>query len=250
MPKLVDIYRVIKVARNWWNLIPVTMGVWNQTVIEFRNGLRFNYSHQLFSIEHFLEQPYRIADVKNRVVVDIGAFSGDSAIFFAWRGALKVYAFEPVPAAFKMAVSNLELNGIQNVKMFNEAVGFSEGEFAIKEGETGCPSFSPLAHASQEPKGQRIRVRSFEALVGELKPENAVLKMDCEGCEYEILLRIKDELLLPFAQIILEYHNGADNLLNRLAEAGYETCPLDVRGNVLALPTHPIGLLYAKRTGN
>jgi len=47
-------------------------------------------------------------DVKNKSVVDIGAFVGDTAIYFAIKGAEKVIAIEPHPGAYEELAENIE----------------------------------------------------------------------------------------------------------------------------------------------
>ena len=42
--------------------------------------------------------------------------------------------------------------------------------------------------------------------------ENLVLKMDCEGSEYRIILNTDKKILRKFTQIIMEYHFGYKNL--------------------------------------
>lgn len=47
--------------------------------------------------EVFIEKEYDWLDVTGRKVLDLGAFTGDSAISFAMRGATEVYTCEPNP---------------------------------------------------------------------------------------------------------------------------------------------------------
>jgi len=47
-------------------------------------------------------------DVKNKSVVDIRAFVGDSAIHFAIKGAEKVIVIEPHPGAYEELAENIE----------------------------------------------------------------------------------------------------------------------------------------------
>jgi FkbM family methyltransferase len=51
-------------------------------------------------------------------------------------------------------------------------------------------------------------------------PGGSVLKMDCEGCEFT-LLDISCQILLKFAQIIIEYHGEPYSLINHLKECGF-----------------------------
>lgn len=63
-------------------------------------------------------------DVKNKSVVDIGAFAGDTAIYFAIKGAKKVIAIEPHPGAYEELVENIRINGLERkIVPLNMAVG-------------------------------------------------------------------------------------------------------------------------------
>lgn len=46
----------------------------------------------------FAKHKYGFINVKDRVVVDVGAFIGDTAIYFALRDAKRIYMIEPHPA--------------------------------------------------------------------------------------------------------------------------------------------------------
>ena len=68
----------------------------------------------------------------------------------------------------------------------------------------------------------------MEELVKDIdEDENLVLKMDCEGCEYESILKCPDSVLKRFQRICIEYHYGYQNLKARLEECGFETSMTD-----------------------
>lgn len=47
------------------------------------------------------------------------------------------------------------------------------------------------------------------------------MKIDCEGCEYELILSTDEGTLARFDEIILEYHAGYLNLINKLRNCGF-----------------------------
>ena len=66
-----------------------------------------------------------------------------------------------------------------------------------------------------------------------------ILKMNCEGCEYELF---KDERLLDLlhpARIAMEYHRGGETIAHLLEAHGYRV-DWPVR-------SHPKGLIFARR---
>jgi len=81
---------------------------------------------------------YKSLSVKDRVVVDVGAFVGDSAIYFALKGARKVIVIEPHPGAYKEMLDNIRLNNLENIIVPINAYLVSErgrarlGDYEIK----------------------------------------------------------------------------------------------------------------------
>lgn len=73
--------------------------------------------------EIFFQNEYRHLKCKDKVVLDIGASIGDSAIYFALKEAKRVVAFEPFPYAYEIAKKNIIQNGITRVKLINAALG-------------------------------------------------------------------------------------------------------------------------------
>ncbi len=66
--------------------------------------------------ENFIENQYEWLDAKNKVVVDIGANIGDTAIYFSKiKKARKVIAFEPYPYSYKLAEENIKINKLKNI---------------------------------------------------------------------------------------------------------------------------------------
>jgi len=73
----------------------------------------------------------------------------------------------------------------------------------------------------------------------------AVLKMDCEGCEYEVLPLTKPETLNVFDQVFIEYHNGYRTLRDILESYGFST---SIKPTVsLNAPISRIGCVVANR---
>jgi FkbM family methyltransferase len=127
---------------------------------------------------------YKSLSVKDRVVVDVGAFVGDSAIYFALRGARKVIAIEPHPEAYKEMLNNIRLNNLENIIVPINAYLVSErgrarlGDYEIK-GSVG---------KHQNYDGEALVVTLNDVIDRYGIGSDAVLKMDCEGCEYDIAL--------------------------------------------------------------
>jgi len=169
-------------------------------------------------------------NVVGRVVVDVGAFIGDSAIYFALKGARRVVAVEPHPGAYAEMLDNIRLNNLEGVivpvnaglasKSWQVCVGDADvSDTLVTYHRTGdCPNTIPAVTL-----GELINRFSIGS-------DDAVLKMDCEGCEFDVILNDYEHVRL-FRELIFEYHSYAVNkpvsdLLNMLSR-DYEC---DVRG--------------------
>src|SRR5260221_2114734 len=81
------------------------------------------------------------------VIIDIGAFNGDSAIFFAKAfSEVKILAFEPNPASFKEAVK--VCSPYANIQVFN--FGFSNisgiADFFVTRDSVSSSLLSPISN--------------------------------------------------------------------------------------------------------
>jgi len=165
--------------------------------------------------------PLNDIDLRGKEVVDIGAYVGDSTLYFLYKGAEKIIAIEPHPHAYEELLYNLEINGVRDrIIAINAALGGRKGYCYIPEdldvNET--IEFNYLDRSTKE--GIDVEVITLEDVLRYVK-EPYFLKMDCEGCEYEVI-NYSLNSLLKFKYIIFEYHNA--NLsehrqaLNRLSK--------------------------------
>ena len=95
--------------------------------------------------------------------------------------------------------------------------------------------------------GKIIKIYSLRSLVSIYKVDSAILKMDCEGCEYNI---IKEErnVLRKFKRIQIEYHYGPEELVDKLEDCGFDvkfTRPKKIHNQELNI-TMAVGFIFAK----
>jgi len=94
-----------------------------QIYINFGSESHLKDSLQLIS-EVFVDEIYKFLEPRKRVVVNIGASIGDSAIYFALKGAKHVYAFEPYPYSYNIAKWNIKKNKLKNkITLVNAGCG-------------------------------------------------------------------------------------------------------------------------------
>jgi FkbM family methyltransferase len=145
-----------------------------------------------------MKDGYQLKEIEFKpgdVVVDIGGHIGLFATYLAKKHpGIKIYSFEPIPPNFEAFQENLRLNGVTNVQVFNQAVTKDRRElemivhFQNSGGATGHLRDMTLpGHAHF--KVPSLTLDDIFEKFGITKCK--LLKIDCEGSEYEILMNTK-----------------------------------------------------------
>lgn len=172
-------------------------------VIETPEGIKFlsaGFDGTIFA-ETFLHDVHFVDfDLKGRTVVEGGGFVGDTALYYANRGAT-VYSFEPDPRSFELAKRNIALNAqlSDSVVLRNWAIG-RDGEvyFPIAPGGSGASS----VHATA-PGYAKVRSVSVKTVLSEFRIEKPfLLHLDVKGEEYTV---IEEDVLNEFERLRIEY---------------------------------------------
>jgi hypothetical protein len=172
-----------------------------QDVVNF-NELKFYGGKTNGDVLHvFKMNEYSFLPVQDKEVIDIGANIGDSPIYFATRGASKVVAIEPDKISFDYALKNITSNGFSKIINILWA-GCGSAEFARE--------------------GEHPEILTLKTLIEKYCSYPQILKVDCEGCEYDLIMNATCDDLKKFTHIQIEYHFGYQNLKSKLEECGFE----------------------------
>lgn len=155
-----------------------------------------------------LAHPERLRD---RNIIDAGAYIGDSTLVLAPLTDRRVYAFEPVPDNFALLEKTIELNGLENVEPCPYALGEKETEMTIAVNDSGAASTFFVNDAIPCEKKIEVPVRRLDDFVRERDLTVGLIKADVEGAE-SLLLRGAVETIASQrpALLISIYHNAAD----------------------------------------
>jgi len=187
---------------------------------------------------------YKWLDVKEKRVLDVGASIGDTAVYFALRGAREVVAFEPYPFPYSFALKNVEVNGLMNVRIINAGIYSHDSTVKVTMGKTADYY---VLKTSDEPNAVQVPLYSLDRVLQEYGPFD-VMKIDCEGCEYDAILNSKK--IVDLKQIQIEYHYGFERLVAKLRSAGFEvkaTRSKRFYNPHASDPNMHIGYIYARK---
>jgi predicted RNA methylase len=157
--------------------------------------------------EVFVRKVYGEKEFKDKVVIDIGASIGDTPLYFISKGAKHVYGFEMDALRYSIATQNIRLNNMENsINLLN-------------------------VPANSEIIANTIVANNLN---------NLFIKLDCEGCEYEIIKNLPDNIFERIDNLIIEYHCESNPIINRLKNLGFD---ITKKKNFLA----PEGMIYANK---
>jgi FkbM family methyltransferase len=220
--------------------------------IKFRIGsdyltARYGKTADLFVLKETYFDKIYDGDYDGNFVIDVGGYIGETALFFAQRGARRVFCVEPSPDNLRLLEQNISQSSFKDkIVIIRAAILDKDGgvEFYMNRQEplgNHVASYHDfMKYYTRSDLKCEVQAMSFQSLLEYTGLEEVdVVKLDCEGSEYDILLGTPDSVLKRVRKYIIEYHNGPDVLVKRLDELGYK-----VRGKFRG---GALGLLYAER---
>lgn len=176
------------------------------------------HEHELELI--FFDDCYHLIgiDPAPRIIVDVGANVGFFSLIAKHRyPSATIHAYEPNPALKPSLEAHLSPLDIQ---IYPEAVGATDGFIQLKLGNN-----SLLTTAEFNPNGT-VPLTSIAKVIGRCNGSIDLLKLDCEGAEWDILAR--KDILEHVRGLRMEYHLWArtgstiEDIKNLVEAAGFE----------------------------
>jgi FkbM family methyltransferase len=235
--------------------------LWIDGMVNISEVDKFGYIKKLFEIEknpdsqlaihatlseHFMDKKYgSYVDVgEGDVVIDIGFNYGVFALRSLYKGASKIFGFEPNLNVFE--VCEKVYTDKNKVEIFNFAIG---GKNEIKKFQIGQSSLTSSTYGEVEDfvtsyDVYSVSIVDFLFFNGVEKID--FLKVDCEGSEYEIFESIPDSIFLQIKKIHVEFHYNdglkVKSIIDKLNRNGFEW-KFDGDSNEKSV----IGMIYAKQ---
>lgn len=205
-------------------------------MIMLRNGLKFYTNNNILDLTVIIETfgneskyDYYIYDNSQQMnIIDVGANIGAFSIYAAKKyPQSKIFSFEPDKKNFDKLLKNISVNGICNIQCFNLAIGKTNGKillYSVEGGDFGTVLSSTVRKGL---KSTEVESRTLDKILEDNKIEYCdLLKMDCEGAEYDIIFNTKREIFDKIKLISIEFHqhdqySGSD-LKNFLKNINYD----------------------------
>ena len=192
---------------------------WFNTTRDFcfpNEGNATTHIHDVFTGNVY--KPVQLKDFTPTRIIDIGANVGASAIYFhSQYPNAQVTCFEPSTKNFRYLTQNLQ--DINHITLNPFGLSDTTKITTLFEGKTQCLQYSIFKNTEVSESGEQIQLKAAFDEVKEIIENQTVIKIDTEGCEFQILNSIKT-FFNQLQVIYLEFHSEKDriridNLLNQ-----------------------------------
>lgn len=173
-------------------------------IIETNGDADESVFHEIFTERGYQDVDQEIKNAKS-TILDIGAHIGAFSVYaHALNPTVKIFAFEPEERNYQLLKRNLKANNATNVMPKNIAIAAQEGQKTLHISEDSH-NHSLDANAKNIISSKKVQAASLDKIVEKLTKVDLV-KMDCEGAEFEIMPSLSQQSFAKIDAFTIEYH--------------------------------------------
>jgi FkbM family methyltransferase len=166
--------------------------------------------------------------VRNREIIDVGANVGFFSLAAAAMGAYKVFSYEPASNSYRTLMHN-----IRQLALTDKIVCYPQAVMGVNHAPMSLGIHDRHGSNSVYKPGTQfelVNVTTLEHIMSLTYSHDVILKLDCEGAEFDILLQTPDHVFDRIRHIHLEIHTqihpihkSRNVMATRLEQLGF-TC--------------------------
>lgn len=189
----------------------------NNKIIRIDNGCYIYDNKYILDVNHFefsnfydnigLDYIHNQDFIKDKAIIDAGAFIGDTALILSDYTNDKVYSFEPFLLNFNSMKNNIKLNNKINIEPIYMALGDENKEIYITDTTISSSNKLDVELTS----GNKVEMATLDKFVEDNNLEIGFIKMDLEGFEQAFLRGALNTIKKQKPALMISiYHNYSD----------------------------------------
>lgn len=223
----------------------------NKLIIQI-DGLKFSinsWEELLILNEVFVEGIYNYKSDDEFILFDIGMNVGITSLYFSKNEKCSaIFAFEPFLKTREFAKENFSLNRTSSkIKVYDFGLGYPERTIKVNyneefKGSVGINGVAEYINVDDKDVFElEIRDVAESILKNNIgNNKSIILKIDCEGAEYEIINRLKEQnVLSKISCLMIEWHvKGPNRIIDILLSENFKMFSFNENSKT-------IGMIYA-----
>lgn len=161
--------------------------------------------------KHGIEQLESLSKIKERDIVDVGGFIGDSILIFSPLTYKKVYSFEAVKENCDLIEQTLQLNKIENAVVINKALGESEGNCNVKVAGSASTINDSMGVVGE--RIEKVEIITLDKYTENNNLDIGLIKVDIEGAEQDFLRGARKTIERDKPTLLISIYHNLDDFL-------------------------------------
>ncbi|WP_337210385.1 FkbM family methyltransferase [Campylobacter molothri] len=152
-----------------------------------------------------------LENIRNKNIIDVGGFIGDSAIVFEKEFTdKKIYSFEAVSKNYDLMLKTLELNNSKRIIPIKNALGSKQEKLQISiSGYSSSLKYDEINSNHEE-----VEVITLDSYIEKNPMEIGFIKIDIEGFEQECLKGAINTIKTQKPAMLISIYHNPDDFFN------------------------------------
>lgn len=171
-----------------------------------------HFESSVFYHRHSIDELRSLNLIKEKCIIDVGGFIGDSALVFSPYTNKYIYSFEASPENFYLMQKTIAMNNLKNVIPIQKALG---SQVAQKLCICGNGSCTQISDDYEKAKNSLFAIESttLDNFVEENQIEVGLIKVDIEGFEQEFLKGAENTIKTQRPALLISIYHKPDDYL-------------------------------------
>ena len=164
----------------------------------------FYYKHEIMNIN----KDY----IKDKSIIDVGGFIGDSALILSDYTNHNVYTFEPSKHNFENMLKTIKINNKKNIIAINKGLGKKSGKEKLYfYGSASTANENNVVNSVSSEYSEEISIISLDDFIADNDLQIGLIKVDIEGLEQDFLKGAENTIKIQKPTLIISiYHSASD----------------------------------------
>jgi FkbM family methyltransferase len=167
------------------------------------------FTVSVFISKHEIHLIQNMDKIKNKDIIDVGGWIGDSALILSQFTNKCVYSFEAVKQNYENILKTIDFNNLNNVKPILSALGSHEGVIYIEDSNSGSFTID-----KETKKSETVKLDTLDNFVNQYDLDIGLIKVDIEGAECDFLKGAVNTIKKFKPVLLLSIYHSIDDFFN------------------------------------